>query len=196
MKRRRRTCIRGTDAYSLGNGRRNAVYRCRCGYASGSYCCSIKNDWERHKCGTRRKLFVIVLVDKLPSWRHLNYEVATYMDAQSRLPRVNEPLEFEDGLAYLRKTDILRGLMYFSYDRSSDAGLIPLTAEEVREVISMNRAGEKPESLRAEPEPSAPDFISAVGDDSISRFDAPRKKRSHGRSRKGGRGKGKAPQNQ
>ena len=124
----------------------------------------------------------------------LNYEVATYMDAQSRLPRVNEPLEFEDGLAYLRKTDILRGLMYFSYDRSSDAGLIPLTAEEVREVISMNRAGEKPESLRAEPEPSAPDFISAVGDDSISRFDAPRKKRSHGRSRKGGRGK--APQNQ
>lgn len=78
MKRRRRTCIRGTDAYSLGNGRRNAVYRCRCGYASGSYCCSIKNDWERHKCGTRRKLFVIVLVDKLPSWRHLNYEVATH----------------------------------------------------------------------------------------------------------------------
>ena len=116
------------------------------------------------------------------------------MDAQSRLPRVNEPLEFEDGLAYLRKTDILRGLMYFSYDRSSDAGLIPLTAEEVREVISMNRAGEKPESLRTEPEPSAPDFISAVGDDSISRFDAPRKKRSHGRSRQGGRGK--APQNQ
>ena len=29
----------------------------------------------------------------------LNYETAVYMDAQTRIPRVYEPLEFEDGLA-------------------------------------------------------------------------------------------------
>ena len=46
----------------------------------------------------------------------LNYEVAVYQDAQSRIPRVAEPLEFEDGFAYLRKTDILKEVMYFSYD--------------------------------------------------------------------------------
>ena len=34
----------------------------------------------------------------------LNYEVANYLDARSRLPKVNEPLEFEDGLVYLVKT--------------------------------------------------------------------------------------------
>ena len=114
----------------------------------------------------------------------LNYEVANYLDAQSRIPRVQGPLEFEDGLAYLRKTDILREIMYFSYDKNSDADLYALDAEEVQNIIDMNRAGERPESLRTEPEPVAPEFVTAVGDDSITRFDAPRRKRSRGRKRR------------
>ena len=113
----------------------------------------------------------------------LNYEVATYMDAHSRIPRVVEPLEFEDGLAYLVKTDILREMLYFSYDKSSMADLYALTAAEVQEVIKMNRNGLKPESLKIEPEPVAPEFITSVGDDSITRFDKPSRK-------KGGRGRG------
>ena len=116
----------------------------------------------------------------------LNYEVATYMDAQSRIPKVSGPLEFEDGLAYLLKTDILRELMYFSYDKGSDANLYPLDAAEVMEIIKMNRNGVKPESLRSEPAPAAPEFVTAVGDDSITRFDTPKRKKS--RSRKGGNG--------
>lgn len=112
----------------------------------------------------------------------LNYEVAAYLDAQSRIPHVNEPLEFQDGQAFLRKTDILRELMYFSYDKNSDAELFPLDAGEVREIIKMNRNGVKPESLKNEPEPQAPEFITAVGDDSISRFDAPRRRRPNGRN--------------
>ena len=48
----------------------------------------------------------------------LNYETAVYMDAQSRIPKVANPLEFEDGLAYLMKTDILKEVMYFSYDQT------------------------------------------------------------------------------
>lgn len=113
----------------------------------------------------------------------LNYEVATYLDAQSRIPKVSEPLDFQDGPAYLRKTDILKEMMYFSYDKTSDAQLYPLAASEVREIIKMNRNGIKPESLRSEPVPSAPEFVTAVGDDSISRFDSPRR-------RKGGKGRG------
>ena len=93
----------------------------------------------------------------------LNYEVATYLDAQSRIPKVQGPLEFEDGLAYLRKTDILREIMFFSYDKNSDADLYALDAEEVREILAMNRVGEKPESLRTEPEPVTPEFVTAVG---------------------------------
>ena len=119
----------------------------------------------------------------------LNYEVATYQDAHTRIPRVSEPLEFQDGQAFLRKTDILRELMYFSYDKSSDAALYPLDAAEVREIIKMNRNGIKPESLKEEPAPAAPEFVTSVGDDSISRFDSPKKKKSHGSGRRNkGRG--------
>lgn len=114
----------------------------------------------------------------------LNYETATYMDAQSRIPKLSGPLEFQDGQAWLMKTDILREVMYFSYEQGSFANLYPLAAAEVREVLAMNRNGEKPESLKSEPEPSMPEFISAVGDDSITRFDDTRKKRRSGNQKK------------
>lgn len=119
----------------------------------------------------------------------LNYEVPVYLDALSRIPKLNGPLEFEDGPAYLRKTDILSETMYFSYEKSSDAALYPLSAAEVKEIMAMNRDGEKAESLRPEPVHRTPEFVSAVGDDSISRFDSPRRKkksqnRKSGRSRK------------
>lgn len=117
----------------------------------------------------------------------LNYEVATYLDAQSRIPRVIEPLEFKDGQAFLMKTDILQEIMYFSYDKNSLANLYPLAASEVWEIIKKNRRGEKPESLKAEPEPEMPEFVTAVGDDSITRFDAPRRKRQNGNRRQGQR---------
>ena len=119
----------------------------------------------------------------------LNYEVATYMDAQARLPKVSEPLDFEDGLAHLVKTDILRGIMYFSYEKGSLANIYPLDASEVREIIKMNRNGVRPESLKTEPEPEIPEFITAVGDDSITRFDTPKRKKN-----RNGRGGGKGQQ--
>lgn len=115
----------------------------------------------------------------------LNYETAAYIDAQSRIPKVSAPLEFEDGLAYLMKTDILKEVMYFSYEQGSFANLYPLAASEVKEVIRMNRNGEKPESLKSEPVPAMPEFISAVGDDSITRFDDTRKKKRTGQKRNG-----------
>lgn len=114
----------------------------------------------------------------------LNYETASYLDAQTRIPKVSNPLEFEDGLAYLMKTDILKEVMYFSYDPSSLANLFALDASEVREIIKMNRNGIRPESLKSNPEPSVPEFITAVGDDSITRFDESRKRKKRKNSGK------------
>ena len=113
----------------------------------------------------------------------LNYETAAYMDAQSRIPKVNNPLEFEDGLAYLMKTDILREIMYFSYDPQSLANLYPLYAEDVWDIIRMNRNGEKPASLKEDNVPTAPEFVTAVGDDAINRFDEARKRKKKKKSR-------------
>ena len=115
----------------------------------------------------------------------LNYEVAAYTDARSRLPRVNEPLELEDGQAFLVKTDILAGMLYFSYEKGSLANVYGLSADQVREIQAMNRRGERPATLQEEPERS-PEFVSAVGDDAINRFDPEkkRKKRRKNRNRK------------
>lgn len=129
----------------------------------------------------------------------LNYEVANYLDAQTRIPKVSEPLEFQDGPAYLRKTDILREVMYFSYDKTSDANLYPLDACEVREIIKMNRNGIKPESLCEEPAPAAPEFVTAVGEDGINRFDTPKRRKNNrgGRNRnRGGKGDRKGSGNE
>ena len=121
----------------------------------------------------------------------LNYEVPAYQDAASRIPRVQEPLEFKDGQAFLRKTDILAETMYFSYDKTSDADLYPLAASDVMEIIRMNRNGVKPDSLKGDPEPAQREFVDAVGDDSISRFDAPRRrKKGHGGKNRSGRNRG------
>ena len=110
----------------------------------------------------------------------LNYEVEAYLDAHSRIPRVSEPLDFEDGQAWLVKTDILAETLYFSYEKGSLAQIFPLKASEVREIQAMNRRGEKPATLKQE-EVAAPEFITAVGDDAINRFDPEKKKRRRGR---------------
>ena len=108
----------------------------------------------------------------------LNYEVASYMDAHSRIPKVVEPLDFQDGQAYLVKTDILRETLWFSYEKGSLEHIYPLSAQQVRDIQRMNREGHRPESLKVDEDVAAPEFISAVGDDSISRFD-PEKRRKH-----------------
>ena len=113
----------------------------------------------------------------------LNYEVAAYTDARSRLPRVNEPLELEDGQAFLVKTDILAGMLYFSYEKGSLAKVYGLSADEVREIQAMNRRGERPATLQEEPERS-PEFVSAVGDDAINRFDPEKKRKKRRKNRK------------
>lgn len=65
----------------------------------------------------------------------INYEAAIYVDAREQLPRVNEPLHLDDGDAFLVKTDILKGIMWFSYDEHSMAQIYPLKVREVKDII-------------------------------------------------------------
>lgn len=117
----------------------------------------------------------------------INYEAATYIDAQTNIPFVKAPLETEDGPAYLVKTDTLKATMWFSYDPHSMANMIPLQADKVKEIIRLNRRGVKIASLlNDKTEGKSPEFMSAVGEDSISRFDdkprnRPSKKNRHNR---------------
>ena len=110
------------------------------------------------------------------------------------LPVVKEPLEFQDGLAYLVKTDILAGILYFSYEKNSLSNIFPLMPDKVRKIQSMNRKGVKPETLSSfmsndSDKDDETGFISAAGDESITRFDERKRKskRHKGRRNNGGR---------
>lgn len=120
----------------------------------------------------------------------INYEVSTYVDAQRQLPEVHGPIELEDGPAWLMKTDILRGILFFSYEQGSLSNLYPLSAERVREILAENRKGIKSASLQnSGPDVKQTEFISAVGDDSITRFDEQKKRRNNNRKKNNGRKK-------
>ena len=100
----------------------------------------------------------------------INHEAEVYSDAMSKVPHVHGPLQFQDGVAYLKKTDILKGIMWFSYNSEGMSDLQPLRIEEVKEILRMNAQGNKPASLKKE-DIKSPEFVSAVGDGSINRFD-------------------------
>ena len=127
----------------------------------------------------------------------LNYEAPVYSDALSRIPKVSQPLELEDGQAFLIKTDILTETMWFSYDSSSMSNLIPLPASKVSEYIKLNRKGIKPDSIAShiKVKDEQTGFITAVGDDSITRFDEAKKKKKKKRKPKKD-AKDKAPKQQ
>jgi cell fate regulator YaaT (PSP1 superfamily) len=101
----------------------------------------------------------------------INYEAAAYIDAHINIPNVRGPLETEDGLAYLVKTDTLKGVMWFSFEQNSMTNMFPVSAEKVKEIINLNRKGVKAVNINQRKDPKMPEFMSAAGEDSISRFD-------------------------
>jgi cell fate regulator YaaT (PSP1 superfamily) len=115
----------------------------------------------------------------------LNYELDTYIEASKDTPEVKTPLDTAEGLAYLQKNDVLRGVMWFSFDPYNPITQIPVPIVRVKEILDMNSRGEKPEYLLDDddlPEPS--DFISAVGEGSITRFDPSRRRSRSSRRRR------------
>ncbi len=119
----------------------------------------------------------------------LNYEVDTYMEAARKLPERHVTLETTDGTYYCFKVDTLAGLITYSTDRRLAVNLVTITADRAHEVIEMNAAGEKPESLLAEgpTKPSRP--VDLAEQDDLTRFDMTRStKNSRGGNRRRGGG--------
>ncbi|HIZ85675.1 MAG TPA: hypothetical protein IAC04_04210 [Candidatus Coprenecus stercoravium] len=108
----------------------------------------------------------------------INYEVPVYVDAHNNIPQINAPLEFMDGQAFLIKVDVLKGLMWFSYQEGSMSNMTALSVDEVRKIKAANQKGTKPATmLKDSTETGSMDFVSSIGDDSIDRFDNKRKKK-------------------
>ncbi len=75
----------------------------------------------------------------------LNYELDTYLDALTDFPKNVDRIETESGTAYLMKTDIFRRLMFFAYKEKNIFHPVPV--DKVKEIIEMNKNGEKPADL-------------------------------------------------
>jgi len=127
----------------------------------------------------------------------LNYEVDDYMEASKRLPSREVILQTLDSDYYLFKSDILAGMITYSTDKNIAANLETITAERAKEIIEMNRRGEKPASLQKDGEGREPKkHVDLLAGGDISRFDKAKKKKkkkSHNKPQQEG---GQQPNNQ
>lgn len=124
----------------------------------------------------------------------LNYEVDDYMEASRKMPSKEITLFTQDNEYFLFKTDILAGLITYSTQKGVAANLETISYERAKEVIELNKRGEKPESLAVNGNVSESERpIDLLADADISRFDKSKKKKN--KNRKDNRQKDKQNQN-
>jgi sarcosine oxidase delta subunit len=75
----------------------------------------------------------------------LNYELDTYNDAMKKFPRNADKIETDEGVAYLKKTEVLKKLMWYEYEGTRN--FFKLNIDTVAELLFMNKQGKKPASL-------------------------------------------------
>jgi cell fate regulator YaaT (PSP1 superfamily) len=109
----------------------------------------------------------------------LNFELDTYLDALDGFPKSDVKLSTEKGMAVCQKTDIFKGHLWYSYEREG-MNWHQLSLGKVKEIISLNKKGKKVSSLEEFVEEVVVSnkeiFSSVVGQDSITRFDRPKRK--------------------
>ena len=109
----------------------------------------------------------------------LNYEVDEYIEAGKKLPSKEVMLQTKDNDYYYFKSDILAGAVTYSTDKNLAANLETISAERAREIIEMNRKGEKPlvlnEDDRSKPASKPVDLLA---DADLSRFDKAKKRKN------------------
>ncbi len=118
----------------------------------------------------------------------LNYEVDDYIESGKKLPSKEIHLFTQDSEYHLFKTDILNGLCTYSTDKNLASNLETITAERAKEIIEMNKQGEKPLSLlhngKLKPVKKPVDLLEGAD---LSRFDKAkkRKNKNNGQRKKG-----------
>lgn len=119
----------------------------------------------------------------------LNYELDTYLEALQDIPKSDVKLQTDKGTAVCQKTDIFKRYMWYAYE-GEWMNWYKLTVDQVNEIINENKQNYKVGSLEEYAdelaEDTKTDFENVVGQDSLTRFDSPkrRKKRKSNRNRK------------
>ncbi|MDA9069517.1 regulatory iron-sulfur-containing complex subunit RicT [Algibacter sp.] len=123
----------------------------------------------------------------------LNYELDTYLDALKSFPKTDTKLYTKKGTAVCQKTDIFKGHMWYAYE-GEWMNWHKITTEQASEIIELNKQNKKIASLEEYAldvleEDTKTEFENVVGQDSLTRFDSPKRnnKRKNNR-RKGNQG--------
>ncbi len=114
----------------------------------------------------------------------INYEVDTYLEASKELPPRHASLETQDAEYFTFKQDILTGMITYSTDKKMGINLETISKERAKEIIEMNKKGEKPLSLQHDSkkiEKSRNIDLLEGGD--LTRFDKTKKKKKKNRNR-------------
>jgi len=118
----------------------------------------------------------------------LNYELDTYLEALDEFPRTDIKLNTEKGRAQCQKIDIFKGLMWFSYENEG-MNWHELEVAKVNEIVALNKKGLNAISLEDYIEekiiPDKEIFNNVVGQDSLTRFDQPKRRNKRRNKNKG-----------
>ena len=111
----------------------------------------------------------------------LNYELDTYLEALKDFPPQDVKLDTEKGIAFCQKVDIFKETLWFCY-KNDNANWHALHKSDVLEIMSLNKKGKKATSLEeyANDDESNEEkilFENVVGQDSLNRFDKPKRKK-------------------
>ena len=90
------------------------------------------------------------------------------MTALEDIPKVEKSLLTEKGEAYLQKTDIFGKIMWFGY--AGDSMWHPISAERVKEILELNKKGQKPENLQVDQDLEKLELVQAITND-LERLD-------------------------
>ena len=117
----------------------------------------------------------------------LNFELDSYLDALNDFPKQEKILKTEIGDAEFVKMDIFKKLLWYTY-KENRSKWYKLSLEQVQEIIDLNNKNQV--SIPLEDYESdieevvAVDFENVVGQDSLTRFDTPKKNRRRNRNKK------------
>lgn len=103
----------------------------------------------------------------------VNFEAPMYIEAQADFPAKEVTLETKDATYYFFKADVFKRLITYSSDQNIPANLQTISVERAKEIIAINKSGEKVDSLikSSQEEVVNNDYQNVVGQDSLTRFD-------------------------
>jgi len=110
----------------------------------------------------------------------LNYELDSYLDALKHFPDKNVKLKTKKGNAVSQKTDIFKGMIWYTYE-GEWMNWFMITTKDANEIIAENKKGNLVPNLEDYSselvEEVAVEFENVVGQDSLTRFDKPKQKK-------------------